>query len=146
MLPMTGSIDPLTPLPSTNTALGIAIRIELERLATIRTAYSSERSLKSWMSTAVSLYTFGFAVAKFFDYLAAHPGASQNPNGPQWLGLALVCTGIVSLVLALTQYLHRLATMSELGLPHPRHYLLPAVAAAALTMIGIASAISISLD
>jgi len=143
---MSDATVPHTPLPSPKTALGIAIRIELERLATIRTAYSSERSLKSWMSTAVSLYTFGFAVAKFFDYLAAQPGASQNPDGPQWLGLALICTRIVSLALALIQYLQRLATMSELGLPHPRHYLLPAAAAAALTTIGIAAAISISLN
>jgi hypothetical protein len=36
--------------------------------------------------------------------------------------------------------------MRDLGLSHPSHYLLPAAAAAALTTIGIAAAISISLN
>jgi uncharacterized membrane protein YidH (DUF202 family) len=143
---MTNPTASLTPLPSADTALGIAIRIELERLATIRTAYSSERSLNSWLSTAVSLYTFGFAVAKFLAYVAEQPGASPVAERPHWLGLALIVTGIVSLLLALVQYLSRLATMRELGLHDPRHYLLTAVAAGVLAIIGIAVAISISLN
>ncbi len=143
---MGDATGPQTPLPSAQSALGIAIRIELERLATIRTAYSSERSLKSWMRTAVSLYTFGFALAKFFDYVAQEPGGLQNSDGPRWLGFALVVTGIVCLALAVAQYLQRLATMSDLGLSHGWHYMLPAAAATALTMIGIAAAIGISLN
>ena len=143
---MHSSTNPQTPLPSAQSDLGIAIRIELERLATIRTAYSSERSLKSWMRTAVSLYTFGFAVAKFFDYVALERGGAQYSDGPRWLGLALCVAGIVSLVLAVVQYLRRLETMSDLGLSHLRDYLLPAAAAAVLTAIGIATAISISLN
>lgn len=143
---MSDATGPQTPLPSAQSALGIAIRIELERLAMIRTAYSSERSLKSWMRTAVSLYAFGFSVAKFFDFVALEPGGLQSSDGPRWLGLALVVTGIVSLVLAVVQYLQRLETMSDLGLSHPRHYLLPAAATAALMTIGIAAAISIALN
>ena len=134
-----------TPFPSAKSALGIAIRMELERLATIRTAYSSERSLKSWMRTAVSLYTFGFAVAKFFDYVAKDQGGQQTFEGSQWLGFTLVVIGIISLVLGLVQYLQRLATMGNLGLSNPLHYLLPAAVAAALVAIGIATAVGISL-
>lgn len=143
---MSDATDPQTPLPSAQSALGLAIRIELERLATIRTAYSSERSLKAWMRTAVSLYTFGFAIAKFFDYVELQQEGLQFSDGPRRLGLALVIAGIVSLVLAVVEYLRRLATMRDLGLSHPSHYLLPAAAAAALTTIGIAAAISISLN
>ena len=143
---MHSSTNPQTPLPSAQSDLGIAIRIELERLATIRTAYSSERSLKSWMRTAVSLYTFGFAVAKFFDYVALEPGAAQYSDGPRWLGLALCVTGIVSLVAGVAQYLSRLATMAGLGLSHLWDYLLPAAAAVLLTAVGIATAISITLN
>ena len=143
---MSDATDPQTPLPSAQSALGIAIRMELERLATIRTAYSSERSLKAWMRTAVSLYTFGFAIAKFFDYVELQQEGLQFSEGPRRLGLALVVAGIVSLVLAVVEYLRRLATMRDLGLSHPSHYLLPAAAAAALTTIGIAAAISISLN
>jgi putative membrane protein len=143
---MSDATDPQTPLPSAQSALGIAIRMELERLATIRTAYSSERSLKAWMRTAVSLYTFGFAIAKFFDYVELQQEGLQFSDGPRRLGLALVIAGIVSLVLAVVEYLRRLATMRDLGLSHPSHYLLPAAAAAALTTIGIAAAISISLN
>jgi putative membrane protein len=146
MLPMTGASDPLTPLPDAQSALGIAIRIELERLVTIRTAYSSARSLKSWMRTAVSLYTFGFAVAKFFDYVAQQTGALQDSVGPRWLGLAFVALGIISLVLGLIQYLSRLMTMGNLGLSHLWHYMLPAAAAGVLTAIGIATAVGISLN
>jgi putative membrane protein len=143
---MSDATDPQTPLPSAQSALGLAIRIELERLATIRTAYSSERSLKAWMRTAVSLYTFGFAIAKFFDYVELQQEDLQFSDGPRRLGLALVGAGIVSLVFAVVEYLRRLATMRDLGLSHPSHYLLPAAAAAALTTIGIAAAISISLN
>lgn len=143
---MSDATDPQTPLPSAQSALGIAIRMELERLATIRTAYSSERSLKAWMRTAVSLYTFGFAIAKFFDYVELQQEGLQFSDGPRRLGLALVGAGIVSLVFAVVEYLRRLATMRDLGLSHPSHYLLPAAAAAALTTIGIAAAISISLN
>lgn len=138
--------NPQTPLPGPQSALGVAIRNELERLVTIRTAYSSERSLKSWMRTTVSLYTFGFAVAKFFDYVAQQPGALQDSVGPRWLGFALVVLGIVSLILGLIQYLHRLTTMGNLGLEHLWHYMLPAVAAAVLAAIGIATAVGISLN
>ena len=143
---MGDATDPQTPLPSAQSALGIAIREELERLAVVRTAYSSERSLKAWMRTAVSLYTFGFAIATFFDYVELQQEGLEFSDGPRRLGLVLVAAGIVSLVLAVVEYLRRLATMCDLGLPHPSHYLLPAAAAAALTTIGIAAAISISLN
>ncbi len=143
---MGDATNPQTPLPSAGNGQEMAIREELERLAVVRTAYSSERSLKAWMRTAVSLYTFGFAIAKFFDYVELQQEDVEFSDGPQRLGLALVVAGIVSLVLAVVEYLRRLATMRDLGLSHPSHYLLPAAAAAALTTIGIAAAISISLN
>lgn len=145
-LGMNNATDPQPPLPSAQSSLDMAIRIELERLATISTAYSSERSLKSWIQTTVSLYTFGFALAKFFDYLALGQTGLQTSAGPQWLGFALVVTGIVGLMLGTVQYLRRLATMSNLGLSHYSSYLLPAVTAAMLSLIGVATAINISMN
>ncbi len=143
---MNNATDPQTSLPSTQSRLDIAIRIELERLAKIRTAYSSERSLKSWMRTAVSLYTFGFAIVKFFDYISLEQNGLLHPDGPLWLGFALVVTGIIGLMLGTVQYLRRLATMSNLGLSNYSRYLLPVVTAAMLSLIGVATAIMISMN
>ena len=46
------------------------IRRSLSILALVRTAYSSERALLAWVRTSIALYTFGFAISKFLDYLS----------------------------------------------------------------------------
>jgi putative membrane protein len=72
----------------------------------IRTRLSLERTMMSWLRTAVSLIGFGFAIVQFFERLQQMPGArpAYAPNAPQYLGLALISCGILALLISVYQY------------------------------------------
>jgi putative membrane protein len=72
----------------------------------IRTRLSVERTMMSWLRTAVSLIGFGFAIVQFFERLQAMPQAqpAQHPDAPKYLGLALIGSGILALVISIWQY------------------------------------------
>ena len=72
----------------------------------VRTRLSVERTMMSWLRTAVSLIGFGFAIVQFFERLRQMPGASpaEYPRAPQYLGLALIFSGILALVISIWQY------------------------------------------
>jgi putative membrane protein len=113
------------------------------RGALVRTAFSSEQTLMSWMRTSVSLFTFGFSITKFFHYLGDQQGGAQLSAGPRRLGLALICVGILALVLAMVEHVHRLLTMQEQGLQRTAQYLLPFVSSAVFLVIGILALLSV---
>ena len=118
----------------------------LSVFALVRTAFSSERALMAWMRTSVSLYSFGFTITKFVDYLERQGEGGQFSEGPRRLGLALICMGILVLVLAVAEHLRRLAKMTRLGLPPISRFPLPVAAAAALFVIGTATLIGIACN
>jgi putative membrane protein len=72
----------------------------------LRTRLSLERTMMSWLRTAVSLIGFGFAIVQFFDRMQQLPGAlpAAHPRAPQFLGLALISAGVVALLISLWQY------------------------------------------
>ena len=72
----------------------------------IRTRLSLERTMMSWLRTAVSLIGFGFAIVQFFEHLSQIPGVhnAYTPHASQYLGLALISCGVLSLVISLWQY------------------------------------------
>jgi putative membrane protein len=72
----------------------------------LRTRLSLERTMMSWLRTAVSLIGFGFAIVQFFDRMEQLPGArpASHPRAPEYLGLALISAGVLALVIALWQY------------------------------------------
>lgn len=111
--------------------------------ALVRTAFSSEQTLMSWMRTSVSLFTFGFSIAQFFHYLGDQQGGAQLSAGPRRLGLALIFLGILALVLAMVEHVYRLRTMQEQGLQRLTQYLLPLGSSAALLVIGILALLSV---
>ena len=111
--------------------------------ALVRTAFSSERSLMAWMRTSVSLYSFGFTITKFVDYVERQEKGSQFSEGPRRLGLALICMGILVLVLAAAEHWRRLLKMKQLGLPPISRFSLPVVATVVLFVIGTATVIGI---
>ena len=118
----------------------------LERLgvfALVRTAFSSERSLLSWMRTSVSLYTFGFTLTKFIDYLEKQQVDIQYSSGLRRLGLALIFVGILVIVLAVVEYARRLRKMKQLGLPAFSLFPLAVCTAVALLSVGIAALMAI---
>jgi putative membrane protein len=73
----------------------------------IRTRLSVERTMMSWLRTAVSLIGFGFTIVQFFDRMQDLPGAAPAhfPNAPRYLGLMLILCGIVALVISVWEYL-----------------------------------------
>jgi len=113
--------------------------------ALVRTAFSSEQTLMSWVRTSVSLFTFGFSITQFFYYLETQQGGSQLPAGPRRLGLALIGVGVVALVLAIIEHVARLRQMREQGLKMSR-FLLPIGSAAVLLAIGIAALVFVALN
>jgi putative membrane protein len=72
----------------------------------LRTRLSVERTMMSWIRTAVSLIGFGFAIVQFFERLKQMPGASPAafPEASRYLGLALIFAGILALLISVWQY------------------------------------------
>jgi putative membrane protein len=72
----------------------------------LRTRLSVERTLLSWVRTAVSLIGFGFAIVQFFARVQQMPGVNpaRFPDAPRYLGLALIFSGILALVVSIWEY------------------------------------------
>jgi putative membrane protein len=72
----------------------------------LRTRLSVERTMMSWLRTAVSLIGFGFAIVQFFERFENMAGveAAQHPSAPKYLGLALITSGIAALIISIWQY------------------------------------------
>jgi putative membrane protein len=73
----------------------------------VRTRLSVERTMMSWIRTAVSLIGFGFAIVQFFERLQQIPGSrpAAYPTAPRDLGLALIACGVLSMVISIWQYM-----------------------------------------
>jgi putative membrane protein len=72
----------------------------------LRTRLSVERTLMSWVRTAMALIGFGFTIVQFFEHLHAIAGAAAplRPQAPRYLGLALIATGVFALLISIWQY------------------------------------------
>jgi len=114
--------------------------------ALVRTALSSEQTLMSWIRTSLSLFTFGFSITQFFYYLEQQKEGIQISAGPRRMGFALVCVGIVVLLIAMVEHVLRLRKMRKEGLPADSVSFLPFGSAVALLVIGIAAFVSIIMN
>jgi putative membrane protein len=74
--------------------------------AWLRTRLSVERTLMSWVRTAVSLIGFGFTIVQFFERLKNLPGGSVGafPSAPRYFGLALILCGVIALLVSIWEY------------------------------------------
>jgi putative membrane protein len=95
--------------PSTETMAG---RFEVKATASdhfswLRTRLSVERTMMSWVRTAVSLIGFGFTIVQFFNRMQEMPGVApaRFPDAPRYLGLSLIFCGIMALVISIWQYM-----------------------------------------
>jgi putative membrane protein len=72
----------------------------------IRTRLSVERTMMAWQRTAVALIGFGFAIVEYFNHLQQIPGTrpAYFPAASEYLGLALISCGVLTLVISLWQY------------------------------------------
>src|ERR1700757_4545463 len=74
--------------------------------AWLRTRLALERTMMSWLRTAVSLIGFGFAIVQFFERMRQMPGTrpAEPPYVAQCMGLALISCGVLALVISIWQY------------------------------------------
>jgi putative membrane protein len=98
-----GVVDPHTvPIPER-----FEVRVTADtHFGWLRTRMSVERTLMSWVRTAVSLIGFGFTIVQFFDRMREMPGTNpaRFPEAPYYLGLSLIFCGVLALVVSLWQY------------------------------------------
>jgi putative membrane protein len=90
-------------------------------LSVERSFLSFERTLMSWLRTSLSLISFGFTLAKFFQYLSEQRGSAVvGPFGRTWasdtVGLIMITIGTFALVAAVIQHHRRVAALRGLGL------------------------------
>ena len=81
------------------------------RLAFERTRNSYENTMMSWIRTATSLITFGFSIYKFFQIEASSERQRNYLIGPREFAIALVCIGLLSLVLATLENRQNIRTL-----------------------------------
>jgi putative membrane protein len=74
--------------------------------AWVRTRLALERTIMSWLRTAVALIGFGFAIVQYLEHLQQFPGVrpAYLPEAPRYLGLALISCGILALLVSIWQY------------------------------------------
>jgi uncharacterized membrane protein YidH (DUF202 family) len=73
-------------------------------LAYERIYLAHERTLMDWVRTAISLISFGFTIAKVFEYLREKNGERATLLGPRAIGIIMNATGLVALALATMQH------------------------------------------
>jgi putative membrane protein len=94
-------------LPITEPAERFQVRPTSDsHFAWLRTRLSLERTLMSWVRTAVSLIGFGFTIVQFFERFNDMPGVSpaQRPQAPRQLGLTLIGMGVLVMIISTLQY------------------------------------------
>jgi putative membrane protein len=72
----------------------------------LRTRLSVERTLMSWVRTAISLIGFGFTIVQFFDRMQEMPAVApaRFPDAPRYLGLSLIFCGVAALAISIWEY------------------------------------------
>ena len=72
----------------------------------LRTRMSVERTLMSWVRTAVALIGFGFTIFQFLNRFNRMPNVqpASHPRAPWIFSLALIGAGTIALLIALWEY------------------------------------------
>ncbi len=75
------------------------------RLAYERTYLAFERTQMGWIRTALSFISFGFAIAKFFEWARGqHPLAKEPLFAPRTIGILMIVIGLGALFLSDLQH------------------------------------------
>lgn len=118
-------------------------------LAVERTFIAFERTLMAWLRTSLSLISFGFTVAKFFQYLEQQRGGSVSGLfGRTWtsdtVGLTMIAIGTFALLFAVIQHRRRVVALRERGLVP--QWDLALWVAAPIAVLGVFAFVSLFLD
>lgn len=89
----------------------------MTELAILRTRLAADRTLMAWIRTSFAMITFGFGVAKFFQYLheQQHLVRQALLEAPRNVGLILITVGTLSLLAGAYEYRHALQRLRALG-------------------------------
>ena len=90
-------------------------------LAVERSFLAFERTLMAWLRTSLSMISFGFTLAKFFEYMVNQRGEALIGRwgatwSPRAVGLSMVLIGTGSLLLAVVQHRRRVKALQHEGL------------------------------
>ena len=80
-------------------------------LAYERTYLAHESNQMAWIRTALSLISFGFSIAKFFEYLGGKGGQPAPFLGPRAVGVLMIAIGLLAMTLAARQNRRALAIL-----------------------------------
>jgi len=113
-----------------------------------RTFLAFERSLMAWLRTSLAMISFGFTLAKFFEYLEEQRGGPVVGHfGRTWasdtVGLAMITIGTVALVLAVIQHKRRVDALRVPGLLP--QWNLALTVAALVAVLGVLAFVSLLL-
>jgi putative membrane protein len=74
--------------------------------AWLRTRFALERTMMAVLRTGISLIGFGFAIVQFFAHLQQNPAisAATYPMAPEYLGMALIATGVFAIAFSIWWY------------------------------------------
>jgi len=105
------------------------------QLAFERTFLAYERTRIAWVRTALALISFGFVIAKFFQYLREQRGQTATVLSPRAVGLIMITIGLVGLILANWQQRRAVKALRERcpKLPRP----VSGVMAVLITLFGV---------
>lgn len=109
-------------------------------LAVQRSFLASERTLMAWLRTSMSMISFGFTLAKIFEYLEDQRGGPLIGRlGRSWspttVGIAMVVIGTGALIFAIIQHRRRVHGLDREGLP--AHWNLAQNVAVLVAILGI---------
>lgn len=91
-----------------------------DRAALVRTRLALERTLMSWLRTAISLITFGFTLYKAVQYAREiEPQRIGRMLGTRTFALLMISLGLVALIAATVQHIRRARTLREIDTELP---------------------------
>src|SRR6476660_2637345 len=105
------------------------------QLAFERTFLAYERTRIAWVRTALSLISFGFVIAKFFQYLREKQGETATVLSPRAIRLVMITIGLVVLILANWQERRAVKSLRERCAELPQS--ISGVMAMLITLFGV---------
>ncbi len=82
------------------------------RLACNRTYLAHERTQMAWVRTSLALISFGFGIAKFYQFLHQTQGRDAPYMGPRGVGMLMISIGLIALVSANLQHRRAMKTLN----------------------------------